>query len=118
MSELELLVIDCTLFGHPNREYSDKIITENQWQPNQSPHAQVGEELSQDGRKIARVASRVVLNEGMPRLYCGPGWAVLWYSMWPLSKRMSGLLCRCRPSALTDRMQTQVTFSAVQEQKA
>jgi hypothetical protein len=102
MSELELLVIDRTLFGHPDSEHSDKIITENQWQPNQSPDAQVGEELSQDRRKIARVAGRVVLNEGMLRLYCGPGWAGLWYSMWPLSKRMSGFLCRYRPSALTD----------------
>jgi hypothetical protein len=33
--------------------YSDKIITENQWQPNQSPDAQVGKELSQDRWKIA-----------------------------------------------------------------
>jgi hypothetical protein len=61
---------------------------------------------------------RVVLNEGMLRLYCGPGWAGLWYSMWPLSKRMSRFLCRYRPSALTDRMQTPVAFSAVQGPKA
>src|SRR6516164_2515401 len=104
ISKLELLVIDYALFGHPNCKYSNKSIAENEWQPNQSPDAQLGEELSLDRRVVARVASWVVLDEGTFRLDRAPGWAGLCYSIRPLSERMSGFLGRHHPSALADRV--------------